>query len=348
MTRASIFKAALSRDWFRRASGDSPAVPAPPSRAKQPMPQQSRKLLITDNKTFSQFGVSPVRLCDVGARDDIVEPWKRIEAKAPDVIRVVGFEPDPRECARLNARQGERRQYYATALWSSVGEIEFNITRSPAQSSGFEPDIETLTRLFPVERWRGRQVRRKVTVQADTLDRVCARDGLSIDFIKLDTQGAEYEILAGATETLKTCFGAQAECWHYPAYRGLRLAQDVMRLMADNGFSVFAYSEGGSWRRGADEVARNDRSQPVQADILFLKNVETLDLGGTPFERAVKWAAIAELWGFASYAKDILKRWAETNPDASENFQGVITRIEKNAVANFEVFGRSGGFPSLR
>ena len=308
-----------------------------------------RRLIITDENTFKEYGCSPINLCDVGAREDIVEPWKRIDSLDPNLIRVVGFEPDPEECARLNANYGAKRKYYATALWSHVGDVEFYIAMSPSQSSAFEPDIETLTKIFPQKRWWGRRPRRRISVQAQTLDQVCRDDALAIDFMKIDTQGAEYEILAGGQEVaLKDCFGVQAECWHFAAYKGLKLAHDVMRLMADNGFSVFAYAEGGSWTRGVDEAPKNDRAQPVQCDVLFLKNVDEIRMTEMTLERIVRWAALSELWGFANYGVELLQKWAADNGEDEAKIAPAVARLIENSKRNFEEFGKYGGFPSLR
>ena len=72
-------------------------------------------------------------------------------------------------------------------------------------------------------------------VNADTMDNVLGH--LShIDFLKMDTQGSEYEILQGAKEILKKTHHIKCECEYKEWYKGQKLAEDVISFLESIGF----------------------------------------------------------------------------------------------------------------
>ena len=118
-------------------------------------------------------------------------------------MRVVGFEPDQDECARLNAAvpTGVPRSYVPADMWSDVGEVAVHINAASPTSSIYPANLD-LIRRYEKQHWETRQTVRKVPSRATTLDQAMAENGLHADFLKIDTQGAEYAILSGAADTL--------------------------------------------------------------------------------------------------------------------------------------------------
>ena len=60
-----------------------------------------------------------------------------------------------------------------------------------------------------------------------------------LDFIKLDTQGAELEILRGAGPLLDRCLGIEAEVMFMPLYEGQPVFADVDGFLRSRGFSLW-------------------------------------------------------------------------------------------------------------
>jgi len=70
-----------------------------------------------------------------------------------------------------------------------------------------------------------------------TLDEIAAAHNLEdLDFLKLDTQGTEYEILSAATWALARVLMVEVEAEFVELYLGQRLAFDIQRLMHEKGF----------------------------------------------------------------------------------------------------------------
>src|SRR5207248_2510884 len=77
-----------------------------------------------------------------------------------------------------------------------------------------------------------------------------------VDFIKLDTQGSELDILQGAGFLLDDCLGLQLEVMFSPLYEGQPLFADVDTYLRSRGFvlwrldSLAHYTDGPSNRLG--------------------------------------------------------------------------------------------------
>ena len=59
-----------------------------------------------------------------------------------------------------------------------------------------------------------------------------------IDFLKIDTQGSEYEILEGAINTLPNIRHIKCEAEFTEWYKGQRLAKDVISFLKSKGFEL--------------------------------------------------------------------------------------------------------------
>jgi len=81
-------------------------------------------------------------------------------------------------------------------------------------------------------------------------------------FIKIDTQGFEWQVLEGATETLKRAQGVLLELSLVPLYDGQRLWREIIERMETEGFTLWAIQKGFT-------DPRTGRS--LQADGIFLR-----------------------------------------------------------------------------
>jgi len=73
----------------------------------------------------------------------------------------------------------------------------------------------------------------------DTLDNIAQRENLSIDVIKIDTQGTELDILEGAQDCLaSSIFMAEVEVFFLERYKHQPLCHDIVAYMQARGFEL--------------------------------------------------------------------------------------------------------------
>jgi len=164
----------------------------------------------------------PFIYCDVGARWGIEEPWKSFK----DVIALIGFEPDKEEYLDLLHNKGAMDSVYPYALYRESGKVCINLTRSRGCSSLYRPNFDFLNCYPDPERY---EVEDSVSVEATTIDALYEKSVLTnVDFIKIDVQGAELDILTGGESFLnKNILGLEIEVEFQPLYRDQPMFSDV-------------------------------------------------------------------------------------------------------------------------
>lgn len=81
-------------------------------------------------------------------------------------------------------------------------------------------------------------------------------------FIKIDTQGFEWQVLDGASETLRQARGVLCELSLVPLYEGQRLWREIVDRLESDGFMLWALQKGFTDPR---------TGQSLQMDGIFLK-----------------------------------------------------------------------------
>jgi FkbM family methyltransferase len=263
------------------------------------------------SNAFAEDGLR-INYLDVGARGEIGEPWSRF---APDRLKVVGFEPDPVECQLLSERN-RANVYYPHALWGESTTRSFYLNEWESTSSMY-PANEDVTSLYQEKHWTGRKPKRELPVQCVALDEVLRRDDMP-DFIKLDTQGSEYQIILGGQKLLRENHPiVLAETWCERVYDGAPLTHEVMGLMYDLGYTAFEVNVAASWLYRTSLNNVNGKARTIGFDILFMKRPDALHF--TDLDRLLKFAGLAELFGFRDYGAYALESSSMASHDRVKN-----------------------------
>ena len=137
---------------------------------------------------------------------------------APASINVIGFEPDPTEHAHL-LKAYPQRSYYPSAVWGETAVRPFYLCEWESTSSMYPPAEES-NRAYKSDHWAGRVPVKTFQVECVPLDKILLSCDTP-DFIKIDTQGAELEILRGGEEILRQAAPlVLAETWCAEVYTG--------------------------------------------------------------------------------------------------------------------------------
>jgi len=172
-------------------------------------------------------------LVDIGASGGVHPRWGKFGSS----IRVVGFEPDDKEFQKL--KQSDHQIWFNIALSNSNEKRILHVTKAQTNTSFLKPNHALLKQLqwSPDEPVLDHEIIADFEVECKTLDCVLAERKLHPDYIKVDTQGSELDILSGSHKTLvEDVLIAEIEVEFAQIYENQPLFADVDGFMRARGF----------------------------------------------------------------------------------------------------------------
>jgi FkbM family methyltransferase len=254
------------------------------------------------------FNEDPLVLVDLGSRGLVDACWKNF---AP-ALRVIGFEPDPDECARLNALGEENVRHIQAAVGDKVGKRTLHIMRFAASTSFYPVNMEFCHRFGFSE--NGETVR---TVEVETTTLREALAGIEADFIKLDIEGAEVDALRVAD--LGPVVGLVAEVRFTARMQNCPTFTDLDNLCVATGFELYDLDIYRYARKALPYPFlydfRDQQEHPVEGpttqgqiltgDALYFRD-------GLTTAKPLKLACLFELFGLADCAAETIQAHAAT------------------------------------
>jgi FkbM family methyltransferase len=239
---------------------------------------------------------------DVGAVPQGTAPEKFMDLLAAfPGSRVHGFELDPELCAQLNHAAAEGLEYHARALSDGNQTRRVHLTASPLCASLYEPNHALLTAFRAADLVKPVG---ELHVETIRLDRFAAEHGIGpVDFIKVDVQGADLDVLKGAGDLLKAVSGVLCEVEFIELYFGQPLFGDVDRYLTDQGLRFHRFLKTFRLRmKGPEEFHGifENPSQDAWSDALFLPR--NSDLLNGPIDRLLKAGVIASTYDADDFA----------------------------------------------
>ena len=275
---------------------------------------------------FSLFDLPALRdirinVVDVGAMhlgDEIYAPLERLGRAT-----VLGFEPTRAECDKLNgaSRPGHRYLPYAVGDGSRR---QLHICNSSMTSSLYEPNA----RLLDLYHALGEMVQVVAREDITTVRLDDVADALAADYLKLDVQGAELDVMRGAPATLDHILVVHTEVEFVPLYRHQPLFAEVDQEMRRHGFYFHRFHDV-SGRTLKPLVLNNNPAlsmgQVLWADAVYVRDPLRLDTLSP--DRLLKLAAIThEVYASYDYAALALAAYdRQTGHSLQQNYLARLT-----------------------
>lgn len=184
-------------------------------------------------KSILEEAVPSVQVVDVGA---MTEGYPRYEVLLRQrLARLIGFEPNPEEFQRLSQAAGADRKYYPYLIGRG-GRQRFYQTAYPGCSSLYPPNDALINLFTAISSEKDGNFEVLGTHEVDTFAMDNIVDLPPVDYLKIDVQGAEFDVLAGATKVLDHVLVIDLEVEFVPLYKDQPLFCDVQSLLRERGF----------------------------------------------------------------------------------------------------------------
>lgn len=233
-------------------------------------------------------------------------------------------------------------RHFPLALYSSDGEMDLHVTAQPGMTSLLEFDAEAFNRHFGLipgsAEWRqGLKTVHRQRTRLQTADRFLREQSIErVDFLKLDTQGTELEILRGASEYLGTgkISIIKTEISLLPVYREQCVFGELDNFLRACGFilvdCIFYPDAIHPWRPDK-AISVSLEEQPrfsAVGDAVYVldpASYEAADRGAS----TVRSALILNQLGYVSLAFDFLMRLGLETPIAETLLRDTAVRADR-------------------
>jgi FkbM family methyltransferase len=291
----------------------------------------------------------PLFLIDVGCSGGISSLWSAFEPN----FRALGFDPLVTEIDRLNTTEKRAGVAYEAAF---VGYAAYDSLFAPAlrQDKVRARNNDPVARSSAIRAAKvmGLDYQKQIfNSGADVVhtDRLVELDAyLSekqvdlVGFLKIDTDGQDFEVLLGAQESLKRrgILGIEVECqFHGPVHPYANVFSNIDRFLRDAGFSLFELNP---WRytRGAmpgpflyDIPAQTANGQVRWCDALYFRDAadpeHTAMTGFAPTDgQLAKLACLFELHNLPDCAAELILNHPGTFGTSVDHILDYLTPVK--------------------
>jgi FkbM family methyltransferase len=212
------------------------------------------------DRFIRQYVESDSTVLDIGANQGLYA-----RAMLSRGARVYAFEPNPEMAQTLSRNlRNPRLEVVQKAIADRIGTVDFHIDLRP----GVGAVASSVHRLDDLE-----GVTKQITVECTTVDAFCSERRIRPQFIKVDVEGGEREVFAGARETIaRNAPFMVFEFWETWWRRGIsdifeQLAPDYDLVVLGTGEDAYALytAEGDSARRaGSVDIGCIPKSKPAR------------------------------------------------------------------------------------
>lgn len=201
-------------------------------------------------------------IVDIGARYGMHPSWNDFGG----AMKYIAFEPDAEEAERLRqANKNSAFEVIEAAVLDKDGEFDFNLLVHRGMSSFLKPDLtsESFKDLKP---GLG-NIERTIKIKTKPLDEFVQEHRWSVDFLKVDTEGTEHEVIIGAGKTIQGgVLGVRSSVNFNPAFHNQTLFSATHDYLVKHGFMLlnidymgFGYPKLGLFKKPDPNVPESRR-----------------------------------------------------------------------------------------
>ena len=166
-------------------------------------------------------------VADVGSVGGLHKRWRELA----DRLVTINFDPlDPRDGS-------DSARFYPYLLGDREGKAKLHITRRETMSSTLTPDRDFFAPFW--DKPTHVEIVKEIEAPMTCLDELMEREKIHPDAIKIDVQGGEAAVLAGAAETIRqSVLLLEVECSFAARYEGQETFDQIVARLRQEGFGL--------------------------------------------------------------------------------------------------------------
>ena len=188
--------------------------------------------------SLEQFEIDLV--VDVGANSGQFADGIRSGGYAGKIVSIEPLTSAHAKLTKASRNDANWDVYQRCAVGDRTGEVTINIAGNSASSS-LLPMLESHLKAAPHTAYIGEEIVPLLQLDSITPEYFKA---YKRPFLKIDTQGFEWQVLNGAANSLTYIQGALLEMSLIPLYEGQHLWEDILVRMKEAGFTLWALQPG--------------------------------------------------------------------------------------------------------
>jgi FkbM family methyltransferase len=216
--------------------------------------------LPSNRKLINFLRSEKIIFADVGATGNPKGVWREAQPYSKFIL----FDPDPRASMTSTF---DITTVFPVGLWSEKGIVTLSLAVNPEASTCFKFNSDFFGDFVIAD---SNMSVGEVQILVDCMDNVLSIDNLWPDFIKVDAEGADLEILKGAESILtKNCFGVFVEVSFANRHKEAPFFGDIDKFLRDRNLILMdIFPE--RWIRKNNISGLFTRHQVVWCDALFV------------------------------------------------------------------------------
>ena len=224
-------------------------------------------------------------------------------------------------------------------LWSEENLKKFYITKNLVGSSFFKLNDDLLKEYLNYEENKIIEIKEKKLQKLDNI-----KDIKDIDFLKIDSEGSEFEILKGADKKISSILGLEIEQQYLQRYKFSPKFFEISKLLDDKDFELYLiYNE--RWKKNNFKFNVSSNYKLVWGDFIYFLSYEglkTMILNSKLKENILfKYLALLMMYNLYDEALNTIKKleYDKVFPqDVANKYRKFVL---KNHKSNLEVITKS-------
>lgn len=230
---------------------------------------------------------NPLISLDIGASNGF-NTEEVFNKKYNKFFDVYSIEPIQEEFNRIDNKQKSN-----LGFWSEDKELDLYITDNIGATSVLKPNLNNFQFIYQQHNSLDSiRVKKKEKINCIRIDNFCDLKNINeIDFIKIDTQGSEYEILSGLGKYRPLLIRSETQT--IECYENMNTFERLIDLLDQNGYVALNF----------EQLDNSVLKTPIFMDIIFIPKFQIYYESLIIKDRKNKFISLLQIFGLEKYLK---------------------------------------------